>query len=215
MAIIAAALPASAADEQYHTCTPNFFPGKCKSAYVHANSAGNYITVSFLTPAWNRNTPSHWHVRDVDNGNVVAQGDAWSTETPSEQTIYGLHGTYQLVMSGSWSSQGAIRNFGPASGAKLTWEKCTVWSDRILGGGSCESSSVEAHGTGHWVRAGVYGGKGSTFRIRDMETGVTVCGENTAWEYNAKTDCFGLYGHHYRVEVTGGRTAAIGWITNF
>ena len=112
-AVLAVSAPAYAAPNQdFQNCFPGFFSGSCTSVTIPSNSVGHFVTVSFHTPAINRNSPSHWYVRDVDTGVRVGSGVAWSTQTPYERTIGGLYGRYQLVMyNSSYPSDGAIRNF--------------------------------------------------------------------------------------------------------
>jgi hypothetical protein len=103
----------------------------------------------------------------------------------------------------------------PASASAPQFEFCTVWYNGLLGGGSCHTHTIAAHSGGQWVRGGVDGGYGATFRIRDMDTGATVCGEHTAWQYSSAITCFGLVGKRYRVDVVGAPVAALGWIRNY
>lgn len=81
---------APAAQAVTHTCTIDW-AGKCASGYVPAHASGHWVRISTKGDA-------SWKIVDVDNGRVVNSGRG-----SVSKKVYGLYGTYQLRMDGSFS----------------------------------------------------------------------------------------------------------------
>jgi hypothetical protein len=78
---------------------------------------------------------------------------------------------------------------------------------------TCQTRSIEAHGSQHWVR--YRGNSGNFIYVKDMDTGAVVASvfpTDGNWHTIP-----GLYGRHYKLfasDPTGGNVGAHGTISN-
>lgn len=117
-------------------------------------------------------------------------------------------GTKKLLYKGMFILTAGFTFLAVTNPASAASASCRIIPS--LGGGYCETATIAANRSGHFVR--FYVSPGSTYKVKDIATGATLA-TGTAGLRGKSQTIFGLYGQEYQLRVDHA-VGGFGYINN-